>query len=102
MSLAGMVHHNNTRKSRQSLSSRSNSGRKDSSSNGTNGRPSGGNTGSAGGRGSTEFQNVMKINMTSQTPVLKENFSAQKRANSFLSSADKNSIPPSDSNIEVG
>ena len=54
MSLAGMVHHNNTKiEGRTSNSSRSNSDRK----NGSAGRPS-----VEEKRGSTEFQNVMRMN----------------------------------------
>ena len=68
MSLAGMVHHNNMntkegRSGRMSLSSRSGSGAKNSTS---NGRPSGGDMPPIlGGRGSTEYDNVVKINLTS-------------------------------------
>lgn len=59
MSLAGMVHHNNTRiVARSSHSSRSLSDRKNSSA----GRPSDNDQSKKSNRGSTEFQNVMRIN----------------------------------------
>jgi hypothetical protein len=102
MSLAGMVHHNNSNNIRRMTvgsGSRSNSDRK---SNASNGRPSAGSTGNKNGKGrkSSEFDNVMRINMTHNTPHMKESLSAQKRANSFLTSADRHYAP--DDTIEIG
>ena len=52
------------------------------------------------GRNSREFDNVMRINMTHNTPHMKESISAQKRTNSFMTSADKHYAP--DDTIEIG